>query len=267
MSGRRGTSLAELLVALALAGIIGASAMGGLIPWGRSISARMRAGEGARVGREVLFVVQAIGRQLRHPKVVGDTALMAEYRVSAGVLCASSPTSITLAPAHVGELDALTFVQEEPMMGDLLEVYQRPDSGGQGWEGARVLAVRVVSAKEGCGAESPFISEAHHAAPALRLDHTGITSELRVGRPVEVFREVRLVTYNAGLHGWTIGWRHCHRGHCLAAQPIVGPVRSPAEDGVRFDRPSAGGPMRLRVRPPGSVEEFHGTMVPDDALP
>lgn len=267
MIRRRGVTLGELLVALSLAGIIGAAAVGVLIPWGRSSSALLRAREETRLGREILSVIQAIGRHLRYLQVVGDTALAGEYRVLAGILCASTPNSITLAPARSGVSDALTFVQEWPMTEDLLEVYPGSDTGARGWEGARVVAVRVVSAQAGCGDESPFVSEADQSSPALALEHTGFVSDMRVGSPVEVFREIRLVTYHAGIQGWTVGWRHCPQGHCSAAQPIVGPVRSPAEGGVRFDRSEDGGPMRLQVRLLGSLEVLHGTLVVDDAWP
>lgn len=263
---RRGASLVELLVALGLSAIVLTAAHRAVRYEGRDAAAfrAMRHQEGA--GEEVVSVLLALGRHLRHLAPRGDTALAAEYRVLVGVACRVGDGFVVLAPGSVGSREALTFLNEAPQPGDLLERYvpgtdTLPDAG---WVVGRITAVTMLPAVEGCGMERRFLPTEVTDATVLRLDHDSVAMPGRPGIPIEVYRTGRLVSYESGTAGWVVGWRTCPSGRCDPVQPIVGPVRSVREEGLRFLVDATA--VRVRVRIPGQTRVFEGTLRATDAV-
>lgn len=261
---RRGASLVELLVALGLSAIVLAAAHRAVRYEGRDAAAfrTMRHQEGA--GEEVVSVLLALGRHLRHLAPRGDTALAAEYRVLVGVACRVGDGFLVLAPG--GSREALTFLNEAPRPGDLLERYVPGTDtlSDGGWVVGRITAVTTLPAVEGCGMERRFLPSEVTDATALRLDHDSVAMPGGLGIPIEVYRTGRLVSYESGTAGWVVGWRTCRSSGCDPVQPIVGPVRAVREEGLRFIVDATA--VRVRVRIPGPTRVFEGTLRATDAV-
>lgn len=263
---RRGVSLVELLVALGLGAIVLAAAHRAVRYEGRDAAAFRATRHLDSSGEEVLSVLLALGRHLRYLAPRGDTALAAEYRVLVGVACRVGDDFLVLAPGSGGSPEALTFLNEGPQPGDRLEWYAPTTDplAEEGWVVSRVTGVTILSAEEGCEAGSGFLPTALADAWVLRLDHEPAGMPGRPGTPVEVYRVGRLVSYASGTAGWVVGWRTCRGDRCDPVQPIVGPVRTVAEEGLRFVVEATA--VRVRVRIPGRERVFEGTLRATDAV-
>ena len=255
-----GVTLVELQVAVVVGAILVAAAYASLLSVRRVVDGALRRGEAHRVGDETIAVLEAVGPHLRYPAVLGDTALLGELRIGAGTLCRQTATTIALAPALSGSAEALTFLAETPIVGDRLEVFGGEATGEAGWRTHQVTAVALVTAHEGCGSDGAVVALADRGRQVLRLSVDPPPSALATGAPVELYRAVRLVLYHAGAQGWTVGFRSCQALRCGSAQPIVGPVRSPSDHGLRFRMDPAAPIVRAEVRVPGSAHRFEGVL-------
>lgn len=255
-----GVTLVELQVAVVVGAILVAAAYTSLLSVRRVVDGGLRRGEAHRVGDETIAVLEAVGPHLRYPVVVGDTALHGELRIGAGTICRQTSATITLAPALTGSAEALTFLAETPIVGDRLEAFGGEVTVEAGWRTHQVTAVALVTAQEGCGADGSAVAAADRGRQVLRLSVDPPPGAITAGAPVELYRAVRLVLYHAGAQGWTVGFRSCPALRCGSAQPIVGPVRSPSDHGLRFRMDPAAPIVRAEVRVPGSVHRFEGVL-------
>lgn len=213
MKRRDGTGLAELLVSLALAGVILATATRGLIQHltlHRTRDARSRAAE---IVREVQDVLRA---ELAHAagdiRVLGDTAVeLSSLRVFASA-CQQDLARLVLPST------APTW--STPRAGDSLAVMDTLSR--REWR-TIIAAAGTQRASATCPAGGTRLTLAA-ALPA---------SVPARAMPARVWRTVRYMTYRAGDGSWWLGERLCTSG-CGAAQPIAGPLLPPAQGGLRL---------------------------------
>lgn len=257
---RRGGALLEWMISCLIGAIIMASAYAGVIHLGRVSEAVVRREQGERLAAEVLGVLQAIGRHLRYPRVLGDTALHGEFRLGVGVACRAEEGAVTLAPTGAAASTALTMLMEPPTTGDRLEYFTASDSLGEGWTSVTVVGTRWLGAREGCEPESPLVARAHHDQVVVRVSIEGADRLPVPGAPVELFREVRVVPYDDGRLGWMLGVRGCAALDCGPVQPIAGPLRSPRDAGLRFEPLAPGEPVLASVRVPGLAVSYTGSV-------
>lgn len=263
---RRGATLMELLVAATVGTILCTSAYAILLQLRRSVEAQVQRATAERLGTEVIALLEAVGVHLRYPVVLGDTALQAEMRIGIGVSCQGNATSLTVTPARIGSLDAMTVLAEPPTAGDRVEVL--PPWGhtiGEGWVGTAVAETGWLRAKEGCDPGSPYLAPSEESGPVVRVTSSTDLWGGGAGVPVELYRPVRFILYHAGDQGWTIGMRRCSDAICAAAQPVIGPVRSPRDGGLRFVRTSSA--VVVQVRVPLLDRTFSGVIAAIDPAP
>lgn len=228
MKRRQGTGLAELAVALALAGVVTAVAVAGLAQHQRLQQRQENSARAEQVAHDVLRVLRA---QLRHaigvPRLLGDTAIQLSLLRGALRACAVAPSRLVL---PVGQ-DWWT----SPRVGDSLAALDTLT--GIEWRAA-VLAVGTQRASADCptgGMRLTLSAPAPETVPVMLL-------------PVRIFHTVRLAPYRASDGSWWFGERLCQPA-CGAMQPIAGPLRSPADGGFRLqyaDGDTAGS-MRIDV--------------------
>lgn len=261
-------TLVELQVALVVGTIIAAAALTALLSVRRVVEGMLRQAEGERVGGDAIAVLEALGQHLRYPKVLGDTALHGELRIGVGVVCRVTPTTVALTPAFApllaavppGSTPPLTVLAETPIVGDRLEAYASDSSADGGWRSHVVSGVTLVAASEACGTDGVLVGTAELTRAALRLALDPMPRSLAVGAPAELYREIRLVLYQAGTPGWSIGMRSCVGTRCGAAQPVVGPVRSPAARGLWFRMDPGSSLVQAEVRVAGIDHPFEGSL-------
>ncbi|MFZ9987208.1 MAG: PulJ/GspJ family protein [Candidatus Nanopelagicales bacterium] len=258
LSARSGMTLIESLVALTVGSIIlvGASAAMGQV---RAVTdALVHRAPREQLGAEIIAIVEAIGRGLREPRVLGDTALQGEWRILVGVACNAPDSTVVLSPAGHDVRDAMTFEAEGPRVNDRLDLYLTSDSMREGgWESFPVTHVVSMTAA-GCGEGSRYVAPQDGARSVVRLTYAGTSRGPGAGTPVEIYRAVRLVPYRDVSAGWMLGLRHCVGMVCGPVQPIAGPVRSPRDGGLSFRALPGVGSVAITVRLPGLDEVFLG---------
>lgn len=244
---RRGVLLAELLCALALAGVLAVAcglALGGAR---RAMTAAESRARAERAGREALQVAAALVRDADSLAVLGDTAVSLRTRIVHGVICGRDASSLTLPPAR----SALLAWAQAPEAGDIVRVLVRDSLlGGRRWVESSIDSVMERAGESPC-ATGEFVASA--TAPRVRLvlppGAGALAADVVPGSPVRVSRPGRLALYRGGDGAWMLGWRRCAHGVCGAVQPLAGPLRSAAQGGLRVASGSDG--LRLAVRVPG----------------
>jgi type II secretory pathway pseudopilin PulG len=223
---RRGTTLAELLVAITLAAIVLATATASLLRQQRT--GATLAGRSA-VGAQLRPATASVAAQLGQvspaagdldPGGWRDTALQFRAPVATGVNCIAAAGLVTLAPAPRDGLPT-GGILSPPRAGDSLWFYS--DSGGW-WTGRAVS--EVTSVRAACGGMG---TEA-----TMRVLLAG-TDTVAVGAPVRITRQNRLVVYRGGDGGWHLGLREWNESarELAAPQPLAGPFLAGAPTGER----------------------------------
>lgn len=213
MKPRRGTSLVESLVALALAGVVMAVASRGL---SHHLRLRRERDDQARADEVVQVVREILRAELDHaepaPFLLGDTAVqLASSRVVA-VACDQSPARLVL-PASAAWWSA-------PRAGDSLALIDT--LSGAEWRAA-IVATGTQRASVRCpmgGTRLTLSLPPPSSVPALLL-------------PTRVWRAMRYMAYRGSDGAWWLGERSCAPA-CSSAQPIAGPLLAPSRGGFRL---------------------------------
>ena len=249
MSLRRGHLLAEALCALALAGVLAASAATVLTGARRSLAAAERRDRAERAERETVAIARALLAAADGVVLRGDTAVDFDHLLATGIVCAVESSALILAPAAPPGGASLLHVAQMPGADDIAAV-RVPGDEGQWWH-AVVDSAQERSLPGVCTASDGWRDAAAAGAPVLRLTLMDLVpAEITPGAVVRVGRRGRLTVYHAGSGDWMLGWRRCNPwvDVCGVVQPIAGPLRQPAAQGFR---------IRALDDPPGL--EIHAT--------
>lgn len=246
MLSRRGTSLPELVVALALAGVILAAATGSLLRQQRT-AALLRAG-GRADGQLRTAMALVGGRLALH---AADDIVAAEARDSSLQLRAAVAAGVSCDSAAVAGF----ATDDDGASGGVASPIREGDSlwwhGGTpaAWSGRAVVASWTEWGA--CAGGDP--GGAGLPRHLVRLRHSGADT-IPGGAPLRVTRQERLAIYRAGDGTWQLGLREhsAASGTFGAPQPVAGPFLRTAPDGARtgfryFD--AAGAELWLAAEP------------------
>jgi hypothetical protein len=224
---RAGTSLAELLAALALGGIVLTVAA----------SSMLRQQRGARwveglTGAELQLrpVMRLLADELSDLDAsagdvaagqASDTSLQLRAVVAASLTCDSAST-VTLLPDATAA-PALGSSVRTPAIGDSLRLYR---GAAYGWSARAVIGVARVTSACAVPTSAP--------APTFQLQ-LDTPADAPAGTPVRITRWERWVVYRASDGRWYAGIRDFSpaASRFLAAQPIAGPFLREARTGPR----------------------------------
>ena len=212
MITRVGTTVAEMVVTLALAGVVAGAAGHGLTQLLRDHhdrAAATAAADAVQLARDVLRA------ELAHAdaniRLLGDTAVQLASLRLISTACDATADRLVL-PAAAPAWSA-------PRAGDSLGV---ADTTLTEWR-TTVLSVRTERSSVACPS----------GGTRLVLASTPPASALPRLLPARVWRVVRYVLYRSGDGSWWMGERSCTPG-CSSAQPITGPLLSPSQGGLRL---------------------------------
>ena len=224
-------SLAELLVALSLGGIVLAVAASSMLRQQRGVrwvegltGAELQLRPVLRLFADELSVLDASAGDIA-PGQASDSVLQVRAEIASSLTC-DSAMAVTLLPA-VSVAPDLAGMARAPAIGDSLWLYR---GASVGWSARAVLGVARITV--GCGAPT--------AAPGptyrLLLD---ATADVPAGTPVRITRWERWVVYRGSDGQWYAGIRDFSpsTSRFLAAQPIAGPflhVARGARTGFRY---------------------------------
>ena len=251
MRHRRGSSLAELIVAftmLTLLSALAATALVGAERRMRSANASSAAERAVREGAAVLLSELAGADSI---VARGDTAVDYLGLVGVSVLCVAADSALVVPPSVASNVPPFSVWRASPSAGDVVALF---DPGAARWRYSRVDSVASRSDGAGCTPSSGLLSAADSVArrPVTRfvLD-AQLPAGLPVGAPIRVMRRARWALYRGGDGRWALGLRACDPiTGCGTAQPASGPYASARDSGfnVRLDSVA----LTLRLRAPRS---------------
>jgi type II secretory pathway component PulJ len=212
MSARRGTGLAELLLSLALGGVIASAATRGLVQHLRLQRAREATARAEAIVRDVHEVLRAeLAHAAADVQVVGDTALQVSS-VRVFTRACQLDASRLVIPAAESWWSAARAGDSVAIMDTLMRAE---------WRGA-IAAVGTVRTAPACPTGGTRITLAVPMPPTVPANTV----------PMRIWRAARYASYRAGDGTWWLGERSC-TPVCGAAQPIAGPLLAPAAQGFR----------------------------------
>ena len=227
MLTRAGTSLAELLVALALGGVVVTVAAGSMLRqqrgarWTEGLTgAELQLRPVMRLLADELSDLDASAGDIAAGQA-SDSSLQLRAVVAASLTC-DSASAVTLLP-DAATTPAIGSSMRTPEVGDSLWLYR---GAAYGWEARAVVGVARLTSACAVPTSAPALTfqlllDAPVAAPA--------------GTPVRVTRWERWVVYRASDGRWYAGIRDFSpaTSRFLAAQPIAGPFLRAARGAKR----------------------------------
>ena len=254
---RKGASLVELLVVLAIIGVAAGAVTRVATAQQRHYRvhiARVAALGRLREGMDVLTTeLMGVAPAAGDIHEMAGTSVAFRAPLAAAILCAAAApaTSDLVLSAFPASIDS-TDTEGDPVgeswlaAGDSLWVH---DAGadtagasvGEAWHSHLVTA--AVSVRTTCLALDSA------AVPATRATvMPGVESLLEAGAPARAFRTVRYTLYRAGDAAWYLGFSDCRplvrSPACAPIQPVAGPylpAADPSRAGLRFEYLDAAG--------------------------
>ena len=238
---RRGASLAELLVIVALAGLIGSIIALTLTRQQRFYRRAAEVGFVRESLRDALEVLSADIRQISivdSVRLKSDSAIEFFSTIGTSVVCEIAGNEIGLPNGRVSG-NSLSGFLAQPDTGDLIALYT--DSGGvaEKWERHRITAAGSQSLSKSCPVSSGFSyqSDVDAGSGGLVLTvGTAVSASVFPGAPVRFLRRQRYSLYHASDGNWYLGYRRCNAmgaPACGAIQPVSGPYRPYSTDSQR----------------------------------
>ena len=258
---RSGLTLAELLIALSVAGIVL-----GLLT---AISVREQrvfsdlADRAALAGqlREASTILpvdlRALSPSLGDIRDARDTALELRATIASGVVCDTAPNALILAPSigDSGAVYATSIAAVSP--GDTAWLLGTGDSANA-W---RPFAVTLsASTRAGqCAAGGPHLSPSVVAQPRGQLTLSGSLPSGAIGSPLRITRAMRYSIYRASDGAWYLGERDWNAAALRfnTIQPVAGPFLPVGAGGAAFAyRDSTGSPLATPVVDGSAIRMF-----------
>jgi hypothetical protein len=263
-------AIAEMLVAVVLAGLLSAAAVAALVAAERHVRRTVAEHRDRRALRESESVLSADLRAASADSIRfrGDTAVEFFGLVGTSVACVVADSVLVLPPAEATSALPYSLWRTAPEAGDLVAAFDT--SGGGRWSAAVVDSVTSRTDGAGCTPSSGLLSATDSAArfPALRLLlRTPLAPGPVVGAPVHLARRARYVLLRGADGTWSLSYRRCAiDGVCAASQPVVGPLGSAVDSGltvaVGTPSPSVDVMLRATVREPGLPRATRRVFVP-----
>lgn len=242
---RTGFTLIELIVAGALAAIVGATIMFTLQKQERfygSAAEVMRLRSQLRDAADVLVAdIRGAAVSRYGLALMRDTAIELYTTLGNSVVCAT-PTGRTLflPPGTLASGTVLTSLLASPDTGDLALLYSipggNPDSAR--WIEARISGFGTRSLSSSCPPSTAFTSALDAAAGKTGYAVTLLANPppgVRRGAPVRFIRRARYSLYRSSDGDWYLGYRRCSPvgpSICSTIQPVSGPYLPHAQAGA-----------------------------------
>lgn len=257
---RRGVTLVELLVVLALSGLAGAAGTAVLVRQQRFYAAAAGAVEQRVHLRDATTILPVELRALAPGAgdlvAYTDTSVDLRATIGVAVACDTVPggSALHLVPERGGVPYARSAFATAPEPGDVALVYDEGAADSDADDGWAERAIAEVARSASACADSPLAPEGDVAPLRLTLAE-GLPSTVRPGAFVRVVRRVRYRFYRAATGDWYLGYSEWDGTGFDATQPVSGPFAPYSRDGasglsLRYfddaDTEVAGDPGRVR---------------------
>ena len=231
-----GFTLVELIVATALAALIGSTL---LVTLRRQERFYGSATEMIRLRSQLRDAADVLVADIRGAAVtryglslMTDTAVELFATLGSSVVCtAPSGRTLFLPPGTLASGGVLTSLLASPDTGDLALLYSipggNPDSAR--WVESRISAFATRSLAASCPASTGFTSALDETAGRSSYAVTLTANpppDVRAGAPVRFIRRARYSLYRSSDGDWYLGYRRCNaigQSICTTIQPVSGP--------------------------------------------
>lgn len=261
---RNGVTLAEVVIALALLGVLGGAIGLTLIRqqrFYRGTTELLHAREGVRDAMELLSTDIRGMSVADTVRLLADSAIEFFANVGSSIVCQTTGgNGVGLPGASSGRGNSLTAFLMQPDTGDIAVFHLDPPDGASEWEHHRIIGFGAGQLSATCPGSSPFSREADIGAGAkgFLLDlAAALSPRVRAGAPVRFIRRGRYSLYRASDGRWYLGYRRCYAvgaAACGVIQPLSGPYRdyspNPRNTGLLFEYfDESGSPLTSAASP------------------
>lgn len=235
---RRGLSLAELVVVIALVGLVGSSIIATLTRqqrFYRGATELLYVREGVRDAMEVLSADVRAMSVADTVRLAADSAIEFFATIGASVVCQIAVRDVGLPAAHSSG-NSLSAFRAEPDTGDLALFHIDSSGPNERWERRRISGFAPQSLATSCPPTSRLSQQSDLDAGAKGFAVTLATPlerDVKPGAVVRFIRRQRYSLYRAGDGEWYLGYRRCNAigpSACGAVQPVSGPYRPYSSD-------------------------------------
>lgn len=251
MSIRRAFTLPELLVSVAIAGVVAGAITTTLVRQQRFFGA---AADVLNVRAQLRDAADVLASDFRGAAIAGyglpvmtDSAIELYTNIGTSIAC-SAPAGVVvaMAPSTLANGNTLTSLLVTPDTGDLAAIYSIPSNNidSARWETRRIAAFSSRSLSSTCPSSTGYTTVADAVSGATGYLVTLASSpgpNVHKGAPVRFLRRARYSIYKSSDGKWYLGYRRCSVGvasSCAAIQPLGGPYRPygprGAESGLSF---------------------------------
>jgi prepilin-type N-terminal cleavage/methylation domain-containing protein len=234
---RKGFTVAELLVATAIAGIATALMTMTVVRQQRFFSS---ASEVLAVRSQLRDAADVLASDLRSASVemlglpvMMDTAVEMYSPIASSIVCTiAAPENFGLPPATLAQGNTLTSILAQPDTGDIAAIYSTDSAR---WDYYRIASFgsRVISSS--CPPSSGFTTPGD-ASPGYQMTLAAApTIPLAKGAIVHFLRRARYSFYRSSDNEWYLGYRRCGVSPpypCSSIQPVSGPYKPYRSDGT-----------------------------------
>lgn len=263
MRSRSGASLIEILVVLAITGIVATAIARTLVRQQRLYRATSEEIDTRRSVRDALDVLSG---EIRNASVSDTVRLMADSAlemfstIGSSVACTTlGAADLGLAPPAISGIGATSWITE-PDSGDFALIYRSASGSPGNWERYRIKSLGTRVTSTACPAMSGPSSGFNSSSSSYVLTLTLPPPAIRPGSPVRFLRRSRYSLYRSSDGKWYLGYRRCNAlgaSVCGSIQPLSGYYRPYSSDTAKtgllfryFDAAGAqlspaGDPMRL----------------------
>ncbi len=237
-SNRGGLSLAELVVVVALGGLVAATILGTVTRqqrFYRGASELITVREGVRDALEVLSSDVRGTSVADTVRLATDSAIEFFATIGASVVCQNLGNEVGLPAPHPSGT-SLTIFRTEPDTGDLALFHVDSAGTNERWERRRISGFVLQSLATSCPPSSRLSQQADLDAGARGIVvslSTPLGGDIRPGAIVRFIRRQRYSLYRASDGDWYLGYRRCNAmgvSVCGTVQPVSGPYRAFSRD-------------------------------------
>jgi len=232
---RRGFTIIELAIVLAILGVVG-SAIGLTLlrqqRFYRGATEVLYAREGVRDAMEILSTDIRGMSTADTAMMLADSAVELFANIGTSVICQITGLEIGLPRAVSPRGNTLSAFLTLPDTGDLALFFRDSMEAGSQWERHRITGFGSRSLTAACPASSGYAQADAGSGGAtgflINLS-TPLSSHVGRGAPVRFVRHGRYSLYHAGDGDWYLGYRRCNAigpSVCGAIQPLSGPYKA-----------------------------------------
>lgn len=251
----RGASLIELLVALALFGIIGAATLRSLDRQARFHSGMLAILESrsqhAAAHEAVATELRGVSTAAGDVPLISDSSIVFRLPVGAGVACDVTAGTIDLAPDSVSAGQVFARFRTSPQPGDTAWLFDEgatDTAADDAWVGLAVAsATRAPGHCPGSPLRDPVL-DAGRSSWRLTLTGAAPPSTAMPGSAVRLTRMARFALYRGGTGEHWLGFTEAQpaTGSWISIQPVSGPylpfnAAAPSASGMALGRRDSSG--------------------------